>query len=99
MTFDASMIPNQALKSLVIETAEKERIRHQLSVVIKGGTDAGKFQFSQAGCPSIVIGVPTRHIHSHSAVADLSDIDEAVRLVLALIKRLDGRTVQSFTSV
>jgi putative aminopeptidase FrvX len=99
LTFDASMIPNQALKSFVIETAEKQRIRHQLSVVTKGGTDAGKFQFSQAGCPSIVIGVPTRHIHSHSAVADLSDIDEAVRLVLALIKRLDGRTVQSFTSV
>jgi putative aminopeptidase FrvX len=99
LTFDASMIPNQAFKSFVIETAEKERIRHQLSVVAKGGTDAGKFQFSQAGCPSMVIGVPTRHIHSHSAVADLSDIDETVKLVVALVKRLDAKTVRSFTRV
>ena len=38
LTFDTSMIPNQALKSFVIETAERERIPHQLSTV-KGGTE------------------------------------------------------------
>ena len=96
LTFDASMIPNQALKSFVIETAERERIPHQLSVVAKGGTDAGRFHISKAGCPSIVISVPTRHIHSHSAVADLADVDNTVRLVLALVRKLDAKTVQSF---
>lgn len=96
LMFDTSMIPNQALKSFVIETAEKEKIPHQLSMV-KGGTDAGRFHVNATGCPSIVLGVPTRHIHSHSAVADLSDIDSAVRLVVALIKGLDAKTVESFT--
>jgi endoglucanase len=99
LTFDATMIPNQGLKAFVIETAEAERIPYQLSVVTKGGTDAGRFHVSRAGCPSIVISVPTRHIHSHSAVADLSDIDNAVKLVLALIKRLDLKTVQGFVRV
>ncbi len=97
-TFDSSMIPNQGLKSLVIETAERERIPLQLSMV-KGGTDAGRFHLSGVGCPSIVLTVPTRHIHSHSAVADLSDIESAVRLVVALLKRLDTKTVESFTRV
>jgi len=96
LTFDTSMIPNQALKSFVIGTAEKEGIPHQLSTV-KGGTDAGRFHLSQAGCPSIVLGVPTRHIHSHSAVADLSDIDSTVRLIVALLERLDAKTVEGFT--
>ena len=99
LTFDASMIPNQGLKSFVIETAEKEKIPYQLSIVAKGGTDAGKFQLSRAGCPSIVISVPTRHIHSHSAILDLSDIDNAIRLMLAILKRLDEKTVQSFVKV
>ncbi len=99
LTFDASMIPNQALKSFVVETAEKEGIPHQLSVVTRGGTDAGRFHVSKAGCPSIVISVPTRHIHSHSAVADLSDMENAVKLVLALIKKLDSKTVESFVRV
>lgn len=98
-TFDASMIPNQGLKSFVIGTAERERIPYQLSVISTGSTDAGRFHVSRAGCPSIVIGVPTRHIHSHSAVADLSDVEYAIRLILAKVKRLDARTARSFVQI
>ncbi len=99
LTFDATMIPNQALKSFVIETAEKHRVPYQLSVVTRGGTDAGRFHVSRAGCPSTVISVPTRHIHSHSAVADLADVENAIKLVLALVERLDSKTVQNFTRI
>ena len=96
LTFDSSMIPNQALKSFVIETAEKEGIPYQLSVVLGGGTDAGKLHVVRAGAPSIVIGVPTRHIHSHAAILDITDIENTIKLVLALTKQLDQRTVRSF---
>jgi endoglucanase len=99
LTFDASMIPNQALKQFVIETAERERIPYQLSVVPGGGTDAGKFHVVKAGAPSIVISVPTRHIHSHAAVLDISDIENAVNLVLAVTKGLDQRTVKTFVEM
>jgi putative aminopeptidase FrvX len=99
LTFDASMIPNQALRTFVQETAEKEGIPYQLSIVTRGGTDAGRFHVIRTGCPSTVIGVPTRHIHSHNAVADLSDVENAVKLVLALIRRLDSKTVESFVKV
>ena len=64
-----------------------------------GGTDAGKFHVVNAGAPAIVIGVPTRHIHSHAAIADLSDIDNAVKLVLTLVRKLDGTTIKGFTQV
>ena len=46
-----------------------------------------------------MISVPTRHIHSHSAILDLSDIDNAIRLMLAILKRLDEKTVQSFVKI
>lgn len=99
LTFDTTMIPNQALKSFVIETAEKAEIPYQLSVLSSGGTDAAKFHLVKAGVPSIVIGVPTRHIHSHAAILDISDIENAVKLVLAAIKRLDNQTVRSFVEL
>ncbi len=99
LTFDASMIPNQALKRLVIEVAEKEKIPYQLSVVARGGTDAGRFHISRSGCPSIVIGVPVRHIHSHAAMVNLDDIENAVKLNVALIKRLDEKTVRGLTAL
>ena len=98
-TFDAMMIPNQPFKGFVIETAEKERIPYQLSVDPGGGTDAARFHVVKAGAPSIAIGVPTRHIHSHAGILDLSDIGNSVDLILAIIRRLDGDTVRSFVEV
>jgi endoglucanase len=52
---------------------------------------------SGAGCPSIVVGVPTRHIHSHVAMLTLSDVDAVTNLLAECVKRLDGPTVSSFT--
>jgi putative aminopeptidase FrvX len=97
LTFDASMIPNQEFKKFVIETAEAEGIPLQLSIVTKGGTDAGRFNLNKSGCPSVVISVPTRHIHSHESIVDTKDIDSTVKLVIALVKRMDQKTVKGFT--
>jgi len=43
--------------------------------------------------------VPTRHIHSHVGLLSLKDTENAVRLVTELIKRLDEKTVESFTAL
>ncbi len=99
LTFDSSMIPNQAFKEFVINVAEKEKIPLQLSVVTRGGTDAGRFHIARSGCPSIVIGVPTRHIHSHCAMLNLEDVEKTIRLTVSLIKELDQQTVTSFTQI
>jgi endoglucanase len=98
LTFDSSMIPNQALKQFVIDTAKKLKIPLQLSTVAAGGTDAGKIHMSRAGCPSIVIGMPTRHIHSHVGIISLEDVENTIELTLELVKRFDGKTVNSFTA-
>jgi putative aminopeptidase FrvX len=42
-----------------------------------------------------VIGVPTRHIHSHSAIMRRDDYDDALTLLGGVIKRLDAETVAS----
>ena len=78
LTYDASMIPNQGLKDLIVRVAEEARIPYQLSQMKGGGTDAGAIHIANAGCPSIVLTVPTRHIHSHVGMLSLEDIDNAV---------------------
>jgi endoglucanase len=99
LTFDASMIPNQPLKEMAIKVAEKQKIPYQLSSISKGGTDAGIIHISHAGCPSIVLGIPTRHIHSHMGILSLTDVEHCINLVLALIKQLDLKTVEKLTAV
>lgn len=99
LTYDASMIPNQPLKEFIIGIAETNNIPYQLSTSAGGGTDAGAIHIIRAGCPSIVLGVPTRHIHSHVGLVCLDDIENCVLLVLETIKQLNESIVKNFTTI
>jgi len=99
LTYDRSMIPNQPLKEFVTKTAQEAGIPLQLSQVARGGTDAGRIHLDRVGCPSVVISVPTRHIHSHVGLLNLEDTENTVKLVYELVKRLDKKTVESFTAI
>lgn len=99
LTYDRSMIPNQPLKEFVIKVAKEAEIPLQLSQVSGGSTDAGRIHVSRAGCPSVVISVPTRHIHSHVGLLSLEDVENAILLVIELLKRLDAGTVEGFTAL
>jgi endoglucanase len=99
LTFDRSMIPNQRLKEFVIQTAREAHIPLQLSHMYGGGTDAGRIHISRSGCPSIVIGIPTRHIHSHVGILSLSDVEHAVRLIIELVKEIDETQATRFTAL
>ncbi len=98
-TYDSSMIPNQELIEFVIRTAERAKLPYQLSQIARGGTDAGVIHIANAGCPSVVMGVPTRHIHSHVGMLSMTDANNCIRLVTELVKRLDKKTVAGFTEV
>ena len=99
LTYDGSMIPNPRFRDFVIKTAEELEIPHQLSLVPGGGTDAGVIHLTDMGCPSIVIGIPTRHIHAHNGILDVEDVKNAIKLIIELIKRLDKETVEEFTEI
>lgn len=95
--YDARMIPNLKFKELVLETAQLNEIPIQLSAIEGGATDGGVIHLHGIGVPTIVIGVAARHIHSHSSIIHRHDYDQAVKLLIALIDRLDAKTVASLT--
>jgi putative aminopeptidase FrvX len=95
LVYDASLIPNKKLRDLAIDTCEREKIPYHLGTVERGGTDAGRFHVYNTGVPSLVIFIPTRYIHSHTTIMDRKDYDASVKLIAALAKRLDKKTVAS----
>ncbi len=99
LTYDSSHIPNQALKEFVIDMAEDKKIPYQLSQIARGGTDAAVIHLSRSGCPSLVIGIATRHIHSHVGLVSLEDVENGIRLLIEVIKNLDRERVKSFTEI
>jgi len=96
LTYDASLIPPQPLKEFVIQVAEEAQIKYQLSGMSRGATDGGVIHISRVGVPTLVLGVPTRHIHSHVGMLSIEDVDNLVNLLVELIKRTDSQTVEGF---
>lgn len=97
LLYDARMIPNLRFRDLVLETAEQVSVPMQLSAIEAGATDGGAIHLHGIGVPTIVICVPTRHIHSHSSIIHRQDYDYAVKLISALVYRLDAITVAALT--
>jgi putative aminopeptidase FrvX len=95
--YDARMIPNLKLRDLVIATADELGIPLQFSAMSGGATDGGMIHLHNEGVPAVVIGVPTRHIHSHAAILHRDDYDQALDLVVAVVKKLDAATVEGLT--
>lgn len=97
LIYDARMIPNLKLRDLVMDTAEEIDVPLQVSYVEGGATDGGAVHLHNTGVPTIVIGVAARHIHSHSSILHRDDYDRAVKLLIAVLKKLDAPAVAELT--
>lgn len=92
--FDASMIPNTALRDFAFETAKELGIPTQISISEGGGTDGGRIHLSGNGVLTLTFSVPTRYIHSHQSVIHMDDYLNAVKLITAMVERLDAAKYQ-----
>jgi endoglucanase len=97
VVYDSSAIPNRKLLDLVIDTAKQLKIELQYESVERGGTDAGRIHLVGEGVPSLSMGCAARYIHSHVSIVDRRDFDATVRLLVAVVKRLDRKTVEGLT--
>jgi endoglucanase len=93
LAYDALMIPNLKLRDLVIDTAKAEKIPLQVSAMEGGATDGGPIHLHKSGVPTVVLSIPTRHIHSHGGIIHRQDFDHTVDLVAAIIRKLDVAAV------
>jgi endoglucanase len=97
LTMDGSMIPNTRFKNFVTDTADKLKIKYHLTTMRAGGTDGSRIHLSRTGVPSLVVGAPVRYIHGHNAILCRKDYDASIKLVVELVKKLDAKTIKSFT--
>lgn len=81
------IITNPKVKELLISTAEKEEIPYQLEVSDGGTTDATAIHLTRQGIPTGVISPATRYIHTPISVVSMEDIENTVKLILAVLKK------------
>lgn len=83
---DVSMIADPRIVQWMIRAAEKNKIPYQREVLLVGGTDARAIQLTRAGVPAGCISIPVRYVHSPSEMVDYSDMQNAVRLLTAVLR-------------
>jgi len=91
--YDATLIPNTKLRDLVADIADSRKIPYHFSAIPFGGTDGGRIHLNESGVPTLVIGIPTRYIHSAAGIVYRKDFDSAVKLLVEVTRALDAKTV------
>jgi putative aminopeptidase FrvX len=82
---DVGILADPRVVDLMVQTSIKAKIPYQLEVLEGGGTDAQAIQRTRAGVPAGCLSIPCRYIHSPSEMVDLDDVNNGVRLLLALL--------------
>lgn len=89
---DSGMLSDPRIVEWMTRTAQKSRIPFQREVLLGGTTDARAMQLVRGGVPVGCISIPCRYVHSPSEMVDLRDVENAVKLVVAMLSapvRLD----------
>ena len=83
---DVGMVADPRLVQWMIRAAEKNKIPYQREVLLIGSTDARAIQVARAGVPAGCLSIPVRYVHSPSEMVDFSDVQNAVRLLTAVLR-------------
>lgn len=92
--FDKSYIGNPEYIKLAKDLAEENNIIYQSAIRRAGSTNAGAIHLSNEGVPVLVLGVPSRYVHSHYNFARLSDFEAAVDLAVKVIENLNDENIR-----
>lgn len=87
---DSSYVSNHRFISFARMIAEKNNIPYQNAVRASGGTDAGPIHLSNEGVPTLVLGIPSRYVHTHHGYANISDFENTVNLACEIIKNINS---------
>lgn len=85
---DHGTIYDREFYRLALETAKENNIPVQLKEAVAGGNESGTIQRTWSGCKVLAISVPCRYIHSPVSVASLEDIENTLKLALAILNKL-----------
>ena len=92
----APAIHNKLLQ-LVQDVAEKKSIPVQLRALSRStGTDTDSFAYANDGCPSVLISIPLRYMHTTVEMIHKKDIEDTIKLMYETLLTLSPKTNLSY---
>lgn len=85
------------LLDFVIKTADTAKLPYQLRTVSRStGTDTESFAYANDGCPSVLISIPLRYMHTTVEMLHKDDIENTVKLMYETLITLTPKTNLSY---
>ena len=85
------------LLDVVQKVAEDKKIPVQLRAVSRStGTDTESFAYANDGCPSVLISIPLRYMHTTVEMLHKDDIENTIRLIYDTLLTLTPKTKLSY---
>jgi putative aminopeptidase FrvX len=85
------------LLSFVRDVASKKNIPVQLRAVSRStGTDTDSFAYANEGCPSVLISIPLRYMHTTVEMLNRKDIEQTIMLMYETLLALTPKTNLSY---
>jgi putative aminopeptidase FrvX len=82
---DLLMLSDPKVVRWMENTAQKNKIPTQREVLTGGSTDARAIQLTRSGVPTGGLVLPCRYLHSPSEMVDYGDVENAVKLLTAML--------------
>lgn len=86
---DRSVIVPMRVRRFMEETARANGIPFQTEVLRAGGTDTGAILQTRGGISAGCVSIVTRYVHSPVETVDMEDVENAVKLVVAMSERAE----------
>src|SRR4051812_35590494 len=83
---DSLTISDRSLIDELEAAAKKREVPYQLSILPRGGTDAGPMQRARAGVRAATVSVPTRYVHTVTECIHKRDLQASIDLIAAWIE-------------
>ncbi|MFZ5855854.1 MAG: M42 family metallopeptidase [Chloroflexota bacterium] len=83
---DAGVVADPRLVEMLTRAAEENRIPHQFEIAEGVASDARAMQLTGLGAQAGGIAIPLRYLHSPSEMIDMTDVNNAGRLLAAFLR-------------
>jgi putative aminopeptidase FrvX len=85
------------LLTVVEKVAEKKKIPVQMKTVSRStGTDTESFAYANEGCPSVLISIPLRYMHTTVEMIHKDDIENTIKLMYETLLEISPKTNLSY---
>lgn len=90
---DKGYVSNADFMRIAHAVGDKNGIQYQDAVRRGGSTNAARISIENKAVPVLVLGIPSRYVHTHYNFCAIEDVEATVKMAVEVIRSLDKESI------